>query len=402
MLDIQSLKRARVALVEEMRTLLASVETRDGKQLTSEERTKLADLQKNADNIAADISRAEFLNTEEANGAEETPETREKHENFGEFLMDVRNGNDSRLEVRDVTMGDGPSAGFLVPDQFDTTLRAVSPDEAVVRPRSMVMPAGTPPDAAIKLISLDQGGDKGVYSGVRTNWVDEVGTHQDAGDPTVKQIILEPKQVSGYIDISDKLLRNSAAAGAMVERLLRGAIIGSEEDAFYNGDGAGKPLGILSSKACINIARTTAGEVNYLDLVAMYAKTLGTNLAWVGNRTIMPELMTMVAPATNQLAWQPNAREGAPGTLLGLPLLENPYAPILGSRGDLALVDMDYYAIKDGSPLAMFMDPYTQKINSITRIYAFWNVDGQALLYDSILKQDGVTRVSPFVVLDDA
>jgi len=401
MLDIQKLKRARADLVEEMRNLLASVETREGKQLTDDERSKLAKFQKDADNITADIARAEFLNKEESRDSEEPQDKRNAQENFGEFLTDVRQGNHSRLEARDVTMGDGPSAGFIVPDQFDQTIREIAPDQAVVRPRSLVMPAGTPPDAALNMVALDQGADRGVYSGVTVNWVDEVGTNQDAGDPKVKQIKLEPQQVSGYIDVSDKLLRNSAAAGAMVERMLRGAITGSEEDAFFNGDGVGKPLGILSSDACINVQRTTASNITYEDLVAMFPLTMGTNLAWVGNRTILPELMTMVATGTNTLAWQPSARDGAPSTLLGLPLLENPYSPVLGTRGDLALVDLNHYAIKDGSPLALFMDPFTQKLNNITRIYAFWNVDGQSMLYSSMLKPDGVTRVSPFVVLDD-
>lgn len=400
MIDIQKLKRARAALVEEMRKLLESVETRDEKSLTSDEGKKFDEMQREADSIAAQISRAEFLNGEEAVGSGEvTPEERDKKENFGEFLVNMRNGKVSDLETRDLTAGDGPSAGFLIPEQTDTTMREVRPDDAVMRPRCLVMPAGTPPDAALSLIALDQSGDKGVYGGVQTNWVDEVGTIQDAGDPKIRGIKIEPKQISGYIDVSDKLLRNAAAVGAMVERLLRGAIIGAEEDAFWNGKGVGKPLGLLNSPACINITRDTASSLKYLDLVAMYASTMGTNLMWVASRRILPDLMTMVAPNTNQLVWQPNAREGAPSPLLGLPLEFNEYSPVLGTRGDLALVDLDYYAIKDGSPTAMFMDPYTQKVNSITRIYAFWNVDGQGMLNSPIIKQDKKTKVSPFVVL---
>ena len=120
---------------------------------------------------------------------------------------------------------------------------------------------------------------------------------------------------------------------------------------------------------------------------------------WITSQTTLPQLMTM-HDADNHLIWQPNAREGAPGTLLGIPVLFNDQSPVLGSLGDLALVDLGYYAIKDGSSLAIFMDPYTQKVNGVTRIYAFWNVDGQPMLTTPMMLRDGVSTVSPFVILE--
>ena len=90
---------------------------------------------------------------------------------------------------------------------------------------------------------------------------------------------------------------------------------------------------------------------------------------------------------------------GVPATILGIPVEYNPYSPFLGTSGDIALVDLSHYLIKDGTGLAMFMDPYTQRRQNNTRIYASWNVDGQSMLTDSMLAQDKQTRVSPFVML---
>ena len=83
----------------------------------------------------------------------------------------------------------------------------------------------------------------------------------------------------------------------------------------------------------------------------------------------------------------------------GSPLLINDLNPALGTEGDLALVDLKYYYIKDGSPLAIFIDPYSQKVNGTSRIYAFWNVDGQPMLTSPITQRNGTSKVSPFVVL---
>jgi len=395
--DIQKMKRERAAVVEEMRALLTAAEARSDKKLTGDEETKYNELRAKVDAMNSDIEREEHLQKQEADQLRDKPMTNEDHRNLGEFLVEAR-FNPSRLESRDVTMGNGPSMGLVVPEQFSNQIRMIEPHQAIFRPRATVLPAGDPPDAAINLVALDQSNALGVYSGVTVQWTAENGARQDAGDPRVRGIKIEPQEVSAYIDLSDKLLRNSAVAGAMCENLLRKAIVAAEEVAFCSGDGVGKPLGIIGHSSTVRVARTNANGIVYADIINMYSRTMGGNLAWVASRTCLPRLMTMV-DAGNNLIWQPNAREKEPATLLGLPILLNPRSPVLGSEGDLMLVDLSYYAIKDGSGLAIFMDPYTQKVNGVTRMYIFWNVDGQPMMTTPLLEEDGVTTVSPFVVL---
>ncbi|GBU21073.1 hypothetical protein R80B4_00962 [Fibrobacteres bacterium R8-0-B4] len=419
-MDVMEMKRKRQGVIDEMRAMLDKAAA-EGRTLNADEDTRFKELEAECDRRSADIQRAERTNALalEMSGnapppvagggaavaaAAGEPEGRGlDFKSFGEFLQEVRfNPSSAKLQTRDVTtMGDGPGVGYMVPQQFDFTLRAISPQEAAVRPRATVIPAGAPPDAAITLVALDQSGSKGVYSGVTVNWVGELGPRLTAGNPTVRQIELKPNEVSGWIDVSDKLLRNSEAAGALVSRLLRQAIISAEEHAFISGPagtGTGKPRGFLNSPATIAIARETVGQITYKDIINMFARRMRGNYVWLANQTIAPALMQIKDTAGN-LIWQPSARDGAPGTLLGLPLVENERQPAIGAKGDLMLVDLSYYAIKDGSPLSIFIDPYTQKVNATTRIYAWWNVDGQALLNSPLTLEDGVTTVSPFVAL---
>jgi HK97 family phage major capsid protein len=404
-MDVMQMKRGRQGVIDEMRKILDGAESQGNRSLTSDEETRFKELEAECDRRQADILRAErtlALAAETAGVEAKAPEARDfKH--FGEFLQEVRfNPSSAKLQQRAVTtMGDGPSVGYMVPQQFDFTLRAVTPQEAVVRPRATVIPAGDPPDSKITLVALDQSGSKGVYSGVTVNWVGELGPRLTAGNPTVRQIELEPNEVSGWIDVSDKLLRNSAAAGELISRLLRQAIIAAEEDAFISGPAGtatGKPRGFMNSPATIAIGRSAVGQITYQDIINMYARRMRGNYVWLANQTITPALMQIKDTAGN-LIWQPSARDGAPSTLLGLPLVENERQPAIGAKGDLMLVDLSYYAIKDGSPLSIFIDPYTQKVNATTRIYAWWNVDGAALLNTPLLLEDGVTTVSPFISL---
>lgn len=400
MKDINALKRAKQEVVAKMRALLDTQETRSDKKLTTDEETQYKSFETEVQNRTSEIEREERLQALEAATASQREKEPGKTEirSFGDFLREVRDGGHG-LEKRDVSLGSGTSMGFLVPEQFDTTIRQVTPQSAIFRPRAMVIPAGSTPDAAVNMIALDQSGSKGVYSGVAVKWIGEGAARQDGGDPTLRNIKMEPKEVSAYIDITDKLLQNSAAAGALCQQLLRAAIIGAEEDSFYTGSGVGKPLGIKGHASALTVTRNTASSVKWVDIKAMFGKFMfGGSPVWIANQSCLPQIMSLEDTNGNAL-WMPNVALGPGGSLCGFPLLINDLNPALGTEGDLALCDLQYYYIKDGSPLSIFIDPYTQKANGISRIYAFWNVDGQPMLTGPMTQRNGTTQVSPFVVL---
>ena len=327
---------------------------------------------------------------------------------FGDFLQTVRfNPNDPALKSKDIKnvegrtlqMGVGALGGFIVPEQFDSNIRMIDDNEAIFRPRSQVIPAGEPADSAITIPALDQSGANGVYAGVNVTWIGE-GDEKPETEPSFREIKLEPHEVAAHTVVTDKLLRNSAAAGALVMSLLRKAIIAAEEDAFYTGNGVGRPLGIIGHPSTININRTGAGAIQYADVVNMFSRfKMGGRGAWIVSQTVLPQLMTLVDGGGN-LIWQPNSREGAPGTLMGMPVYINDQSPVLGGQGDIALVDLNYYLIKDGSGISISMSEHPRFTRNQTIIKAFWNVDGQPWLNSPLLQRDGVSTVSPFVVLN--
>jgi len=340
-------------------------------------------------------------------GPEPQPSVREIRD-FGELLYLVRFApHDERLralnpdrELRDMSMGGGAAVGgALVPEQFGPMLEPIQPEEAVFRPRALVIPSGSPPDAPITLPALNQAGANGVFGGVQVTWIAEANEKPQT-EPELREIKLEPQEVAAHVVVSDKLLRNAPAAGALVSTLLRGAILAAEDQAFLNGNGVGQPLGVIGHPASINVARAGAGAIAYGDVVNMFAAALmgGSRQIWIGSQTILPQLMNMATPL-GQLVWQPSAREGMPMSLLGIPLVLNARSPVLGAQGDLILADLSYYLIKDGSPLAIAASEHPRFTRNQTIIKGFWNVDGQPWLNGALLLEDGVTQVSPFVVL---
>lgn len=382
--------------------------------LTDEERAEQERLAAEVTRMDEVIKQAKEIIEEGSRGEPQDPDPQptapESFRELGDFLQAVRfNPSDTKLkfrerpidsEKRQLSMGVGAAGGFLVPEQFSTEIKQVDPQSAVIRPRAQVIPPGDPPDAAITIPALDQSGARGVYSGVTVTWIAE-GHEKPETEPEFAEIKLEPQEVAAHTVVTDKLLRNSAAAGALVSALLRKAIIAAEDTAFLAGTGIGQPLGIIGHPATINVARAGAGAIAYADIVGMYSSLLfGGRLAWIASPTTLPQLMTLADPgAGGTLIWQPNAREGAPGTLMGLPVIINQRSPVLGALGDLMLVDLDYYLIKDGSGISVAMSEHPRFTWNQTIIKAWWNVDGQPWMTTPLLLEDGVSQVSPFVAL---
>lgn len=367
---------------------------------------RLTEAEKRADQAKVDAMRVRTMYEQPMAGARDGVLSRPAggFESFGELLqvMFTRREDPRLLELqqRALSMGVGAAGGFLVPTEYAEMIASVTPQEAIVRPRAMVLPAGASPDAPVVIPTDDQSGTKGVYSGVEVVWTGE-GAEKHETEPALGELTLAPHEVSAYITITDKLLRNAAAAETWVSRKLREAIIAAEDLAFISGNGVGKPLGFLGHASAVNVARAGAGAIAWADIVAMFAAALKrrqAGLAWIGNPTTLPQLMQMV-DGGGHLVWMISAREGVPPTLCGIPFLENERQPVLGTAGDLMLVNLQHYAIKDGASLVIEASQGPLFKYNKTVIRAVWNVDGQPTLTTPLLLEDGATTQSPFVVL---
>jgi HK97 family phage major capsid protein len=221
-------------------------------------------------------------------------------------------------------------------------------------------------------------------------------------DIRLKEVSLEPGEVAAYITVTDKLLRNWAAASNLLAGQLRKAIIGWEDTQILTGNGIGGPLGIIKAPCRVNVARTTASSIVVGDIQNMYSRAkFGGPLFWVGSQTILPQLLGMVDGASGRI-FAPAVSADVPATLFGLPLFYADRSPALGSVGDLCLVDCSYYLIKDGSGPFVATDLGIGNFTTNkTRIKIFWNVDGKPWLSAPLPLEGATTNtVSPFVVLN--
>ena len=297
----------------------------------------------------------------------------------------------------------GSAGGFLVPEQLLPMVMQVDPEEFVITARcTSIPPTENAPDAPSEIPFLDQGGE-GISGGVELSWIGEA-VEKPQTEPVLKLLKLEPQEISGHVVLSDKLLRNAGSSlDIFLRRTLAAALNSAQERTFINGTGVGQPLGIIGHPSSINVARAGAGAVAYADLVNMLAQfgpSTWSKGFWMIHQSVLPQILQMATPL-GQLVFQPrDMRLGLPQTLIGLPCVVGTRQPVLGARGDVMLVEPSFYLrrLGFGPSIEISNAPRFTRNQSILKI--FGNCDGQPWLTDSILMEDGVTRLSPFIVLD--
>lgn len=427
---LAALRATRLDLHNQMKAIIETAETAD-RDLTAEEHATFDKLK--ADKVALDarINRAEGIAEADAALAAVIPahsrqapiraggpEASREFESVGEFMHAVRfRPSDQRLATlfvegigaaqdqtelsAEMRMDNDTSGGFMVPTQLRETIMSVRPQDALVRPRASVIPAGSPPDAAITIPALDQSGTApgNMFGGMTFAWLEEGGFKPET-DADLKGITLTPHEIAGHVSVTDKLLRNWQASGAFIEGLLRGGVMAAEDWAFLRGTGNGQPLGAINAPATKYVNRTLANSINYDDLLKMAAVLLmrGGTPVWSMPQSALPKIATLTDPEGHYI-WQANARDGFAGDLLGYPLRWNNRAPGLGTKGDVLLADWTYYLIKDGSGPFVAASEHVKFLENKTVIKIFWNVDGAPWLHAPIKEENGY-EVSPFVGLD--
>ena len=418
---MDKIKELRAKIEENLATLRAMLEKADTEKrdLTDEETQSYDALDKLTDKLGKDLERMEKLaiQTAQAESRKDEPyqpdfgkrkaAAPKEFSSFGEFIYAaVYNRSDPRLadlyQARAQTMGTGSEGGFAIPEQWRGDLLMVEPQGAVVRPRATVIPAGDPPDAKISMPALDQTNAENIYGGVVVAAVAEAGLKGET-DLRLKEVSLEPVEVAGWIRVSDKLLRNWAAASATLSSQMRKAIIGWEDYRFLRGTGVSEPLGISASPARVTVTRQTAASVTWQDVRTMYSRLrFGGSPVWIASQTVLPSLMAIADGGSNNLFVTAfaGAAGAVPGTLFGIPVVFADRCPAVGTEGDLMLCDLSYYLIKDGSGPFVDASPHVYFTNNQTVIKIFWNVDGRPWLTQPIGLEGSVTNtVSPFVVL---
>lgn len=435
-MKLAEMKQRKAEILKLQRVMLDKCDT-EKRGLIEEERTAFKGFDTEIETLETDILAAETDLENRRKLAERELETRgqapavikgktegvpdvdpdKEFRNVGEYFFAIARQKsdgvrDARLdalrEQREQTMGTGATGGYALPEQFDRTIRQVQAQEAIIRPRAMVIPPGTPPDAKLTFPAMDQTSAQNIYGGVTVVHTGE-GVTMTETTAKLREVSLEPKEISAYIVCTQKLLNNWEAAGSFITRQLTSAMVGQEDYDFTRGNGVNKALGYINCAAAIAYSRAGANAISFADCYGMLARMLmrGGSYIWLASQTCIPQLAAMVDAGTHAVWLGGRDANGAgqgplPSTLLGMPIVFGDRLPPLGTKGDLSLVNLSYYLIKDGSGPAAASSEHVLFTSNKVVFKIVWNTDGRPWLTEPLGLEGSTTNtVSPFVVLSD-
>lgn len=238
-------------------------------------------------------------------------------------------------------IGTDSEGGYLVPDEFEATLVEKLEEENIFRTLANVIQTSSG-DRKIPVAST-----KGTAS-----WIDEEGAFTESDD-AFSQVTIGAYKLGTMIKVSEELLNDSAFdLEAYIAKEFARRIGAKEEEAFFTGDGSGKPLGVLAAsggaETGITAASATAVTADELmDLFYSLRAPYRRNAVWIVNDSTIKAIRKM-KDGNGQYLWQPALTAGAPDMLLGRPVKTSAFMPSIeaGARSVL-FGDLSYYWIAD-------------------------------------------------------
>lgn len=257
------------------------------------------------------------------------------------FWNAMRSKMPSHEVMNALQVGTDSEGGFLVPDEFERTLVEALEEQNIFRTLAHVIQTSSG-DRKIPVVA-----SKGTAS-----WVDEEGAIPESDDG-FGQVSIGAYKLGTMIKVSEELLGDSVFdLEAYVSREFARRIGNKEEEAFFTGDGTGKPLGVLADNGGAEIGVTaaaagafTADEVFdlFYSLKAPYRK----NAVFLMNDASVKALRKL-KDSNGQYLWQPSLTAATPDTLLGRPVYTSAFMPALeAGKKSVLFGDLSYYWVAD-------------------------------------------------------
>jgi len=275
-------------------------------------------------------------------------------------------------------IGTDTEGGYLVPDEFERTLVEALEDENIFRRLANVITTSSG-DRKIPVVA-----SKGTAS-----WIDEEGAIPESDD-SFGQVSIGAYKLGTLIKVSEELLNDSVFnLEAYISREFARRIGNKEEEAFFGGDGVGKPTGILAASGGAQIGVTTAGATavtidEVLDLFYSLKAPYRNRAVFVMNDATVKAIRKL-KDGQGQYLWQPALQASTPDTILNRPVYTSAYVPAIAAAAKtIAFGDFSYYWVADrqGRMFKRLNELYA--VTGQVGFVATQRVDGKLILPEAI------------------
>ena len=292
------------------------------------------------------------------------------------FWNNIRNRN--FIDVRnDLQIGTDSEGGYLCPDEFEKKLIESLEEENIFRQLATVIQTSSG-DRKIPIVT-----SKG-----EAVWMDEEEAYS-LSDDVFGQASLSAYKVGTAIKISEELLNDSAFdLPSYIAKEFARRVGAKEEEAFFVGDGKGKPTGIFADAGGAEDGVTTSGAaITFDDIMELFYSLKSPyrkKAVWVMNDTTVKALRKLKDNTGNYI-WNPSVQAGVPDMILNRPYYTSSYVPTLeaGSKA-IAFGDFKYYWIGDRQGRTFKRLNEVFAMNGQVGFIASQRVDGRLILPEAV------------------
>ena len=399
MKKVIELKQKRAALVKQARELIDLAE-KENRSLDEEQYNRI---ETDIDELGKSIEREERLyslenlsdgggnphkldpeqHQEKRNG--QLRESEEYRSAFWKALREGRNGLSGdqynllmSKEVRSLVVGTDAAGGYVVPDEFERNLMNLIENQNIIRGLATVITTGS----GAREIPFED--DYGTAS-----WLGEEAAFTES-DATFSTKTLSAYKLGTIIKVSEELMHDSFfdmenyVAEAFARRFGN-----AEEAAFINGDGIGKPTGLITSatvgKTGATGQTTAVTADDLIDLYHSLKRPYRNASTWLTSDATV-KAVRKLKDSDGQYIWQPGLQSGRPDTLLGRPVAISDDVPAMAANAkSIAFGDMSKYVIADrqGRSMQRLNELYAANGQVGFRMYA--RLDGKLLRGDAVV-----------------
>lgn len=434
---LQALRDKLQAETEAAEAIVAAADEA-GEDLTEEQLEQIEKHNAEADRLKAQISAREKIAASRAGaGRRTTPEPKQPgagnrvapspkvdartggFKSLGDFAITVRahamglgEGATNRLMAAN-TESVGEDGGFLVPPEFREGIMKVVEGEdsllsrtdgsttarnAVAHPKDETAPWGT--------------------SGIQFYWEGEAQSTTPSS-AKFKGDMLRLNKLMGRVDVSDELLEDAPQMDNYLRVKAPEVMTSVINLAIVQGNGVGKPLGIMNSGALVTVPKFTSQPADtffHRNVVAMWTRMYApcrARAVWLMNQDVEPQLHLMsfrdvgstpstaaVAPAP--IYMPPGGLNTSPyGMLMGRPVIFVQAMETLGDLGDVVFADLSKYRTITKAGGARIDTSIHLKFDTDETVFRFiFRLAGSPWWSAPISPRDGNNTLSAFVTLE--
>lgn len=311
--------------------------------------------------------------------------------------------------------------GFLIYPDFSDQIMEISHDVGLVHTRARQLPLSDATNA-IKVPGIDEQSraDGSRWGGVRMYWMNEADA-LTGSKPKFRLIELVTKKLGGLYYATDELIADARVLGQVVTQAFGEELGFKMDDAVINGDGSGKPLGIMNANCLITVPKT-AGQatltLTFQNIVNMFYRLHARSrkyAVWFVNQDVEQQLMQLAFTITSNTGGQSLVEGLAPlgvqfyvppgvngnqwGMMFGIPVIPIEQCQSLTTTGDIILADLTQYVLVDKGDVQQATSMHVRFLTDELTFRWIYRTDGQPIWHTALTPFNGTNTQSPFIAL---